>query len=126
MTLHEFPIHCYYRDVIEFIEDEQVEFFWVQELDYMYNMSWYLPTQETIKGGAHRKRLPTSDSDDSSSAEPEEKPKRRRSKRLKERLNRAKRAKLGKSKKPKRRRINMTGWTEERKDEHRRDRKSVV
>ena len=128
--LHEFPIHCYYRDVIEFIEDEQVEFFWVQELDYMYNMSWYLPTQETIKGGAHRKRLPASDSDDSSSAEPEEKPKRRRSKRLKERLKREKRAKerqkrekrakVSESTKPKRKRTNMRGWTEEEKDAHRR------
>ena len=119
--LHDYPLRCYYRDLVEFIEHEDVEFFWVQDLDVSYNMSWYLPVQDSVQGGAKRKRrkLPESHDDSSEEETPPRKPSKRRRKNRSQTSQR-RRSKLSKAfTRPKRKRTNMTGWTEEQKTAHR-------
>jgi len=105
-----YPIRCYYRDIIEFISEENVKFFWVQDFDYTYRLSDWLGVHESVKGGVQkRRRLDSSDDDESSDKDqPKKRPRIQESKSQSE-------SQIPK----KRKRTNMKGWTEEQKKLHR-------
>ena len=111
--LQKFPIRCYYRDVIEFISEENVKFFWVQDLDYSYRLSDWLGVQESVKGGVKKKRrLNDSDNSSDDNSSDKDQPKKR------QRITSPK-SQNDDSLPKKRKRVSMKGWTEEQKKEHR-------
>ena len=124
-ALNDNPIRCYYRDIIDLLE-EGAKFFWVQELDVSYNLSdwlWDLYDDESVKGAVRRKRQLPSDNDDSDTSTFESDNPSKRSKvesKKSKQKNESKKSKQ-KNESSKKKRVSMKGWTQEQKDKRKKE-----
>ena len=122
--LQKHPIRCYYRDVIEFIE-EGAKFFWVQDLDFSYNLSdwlWDLYVDDSVTGGVRKRQLNSdTDASDTSTFENDDPP--RPNKRSK--IESQKEKENSEDVPLKKKRISMKGWTEEAKEARRKELRKI-
>ena len=113
---YEFPIPCHYNEVIDYIQQDHVHFFWIQDIDPEYNCSWYIPEDYTISGSGKRKRhLPSDSSEDDLDFVVKE---TNRSKRSKRRNNKQKDKQ---TKPPKRKRTDISHLSPESRKRYKKD-----